>query len=1171
MAALTPSDPHRLGGYWLAGRLGAGGQGVVYDAYGPGGERVAIKVPRADSPESRRRLGKEADAARRVAAFCTARVVEVDLGVPYIVSEFVPGRTLREVVAEAGPYEGEGLHRLAVGVATALAAIHRAGVVHRDLKPDNIILGPDGPRVIDFGVAREDGPTTTGPVMGTPTYMAPELFTGRGAGTAADLWSWGLVVLFAARGVDAIETGDPVAVVSEVLGFRADVEGLPEPLGPLVAAALAQEPGRRPRARAVLLALLGLPDESDPGEGDTGEGDTDGGDAGGGDADAPLARGGALAATLGGPAAEPGLGAVAEELYGELSERERAAAPEVFLRMADGESVREVTRAELPEEEAVDGLLALFTASGLVSVPGEGTYALARPGLVQAWPRLREWVADNRDGLPVQRRLAEAARFWDDHGRKPADLLHGSHLDRTLRWAAAERRDLTLVRLEREFLDAATARSRRQVRLRAMLAGAMAVLLVLALGGLALAEYRRTEVAAQRDAATARALALRAAGLRVNDPKLAVLLSVAAYRLDPGIPETRAALIDSRSQRFTDTFTDPDAASDVVYATSRDGRLLVAVQNGQARLWDVRAHRQLRQFTGVGAAGRAAVTADGKILALQDDRAVRLLDLASGRPIGGAFATGLEATDPGELAFEAGERLLAVPDADGGRRWWTVKDRKALRADLSAVDDQGARGVVTPRRGRVELWDLRANRRIDLPGLPRTRGVETVEISKDGRSLAYAEEASKGEERWLKVRDVESGATRRSVFPGEVARALTFGFGDELIAHWDLLGDIMVQRRSDNQQILRMETSADLQSVRLDPGDRAIRLVMSGGVIHTVSLATLLDKPVVGGDSLGTAEFAPGGRLLATFARGEVRLWDVARARPVGVPIAWGDPTLQGKLAFDPTGRRLAVGTDDGVMLIDTGTGTGLTSFRPANPKASSVDGLEFSPDGRTLAIATGGIDGALPLELRDLRTGASLATDVESGGVTAWRPDGRVLMTATALIDPLKGTRLARPRMLGTSLQVYAFSPDGRYLAVWTTGRLVLWDARLTARIDDLPVPPGFEATGLAWSRDGTMLAAYGFGDQIRLWDIRTRQALGTVFDGMTEYGFMEGAAIAFAEDGRTLLSATPEGVLRTHPLDPVRLARAACQAAGRPLTSQEWSHYLPEAEPFRVCADAG
>ncbi|WP_433445551.1 serine/threonine-protein kinase [Nonomuraea sp. CA-141351] len=190
---------HRLGGYWLAGRLGAGGQGVAYEAYGPAGERVAVKAPRFDSAETRARLVREA-AARRVASFCTARVIDVQTGVPapYIVSEFVPGPNLRQVVAESGPYEGDRLYRLAAAVATALTAIHQVGIVHRDLKPDNIILGPDGPRVIDFGVVCEVGPTTSGPAMGTPGYMSPEVLAGRGATEAADLWAWGMVVLFAA-------------------------------------------------------------------------------------------------------------------------------------------------------------------------------------------------------------------------------------------------------------------------------------------------------------------------------------------------------------------------------------------------------------------------------------------------------------------------------------------------------------------------------------------------------------------------------------------------------------------------------------------------------------------------------------------------------------------------------------------------------------------------------------------------------------------------------------------------------------------------------------------------------------------------------------------------------------------------------------------------------------
>ncbi|WP_214410994.1 serine/threonine-protein kinase [Sphaerisporangium fuscum] len=193
MDALTPSDPSRLGRYWLAGRLGAGGQGVVYEAYDETGARFAVKVPRLDDPVSRSRLAKEASAAQRVTSFCTARIIEVAAEVPqpYIVSEYVPGPNLRRVVRENGPYDGDALRRLAIGAATALTAIHQAGVVHRDFKPDNIILGPDGPRVIDFGVARQVGPITTGPIMGTPAYMAPEVLAGRGATAAADVWACG--------------------------------------------------------------------------------------------------------------------------------------------------------------------------------------------------------------------------------------------------------------------------------------------------------------------------------------------------------------------------------------------------------------------------------------------------------------------------------------------------------------------------------------------------------------------------------------------------------------------------------------------------------------------------------------------------------------------------------------------------------------------------------------------------------------------------------------------------------------------------------------------------------------------------------------------------------------------------------------------------------------------
>ncbi|MFI6294385.1 protein kinase [Nonomuraea sp. NPDC050790] len=1176
MAALTPSDPHRLGGYWLAGRLGAGGQGVVYDAYGPDGERVAIKVPRADSAESRRRLAKEADAARRVAAFCTARVVEVDLGVPYVVSEFVPGRTLREVVGRDGPYRGEALHRLAVGVATALTAIHRAGVVHRDLKPDNIIMGPDGPRVIDFGVAREAGPTTTGPVMGTPNYMAPEVFTGRGAGAAADLWSWGLVVLFAARGADAVEAGEPVAVLTEVLGFRPDVDGLAEPLGPLVAAALAQEPGGRPEARAVLLALLGLPDltDSDPTDADPT------------DADAALARGGALAATLGGADDEPGLGAVAEELYGELSERERAAAPEVFLRLTDGENLREVTRAELPDEEAVDGLLTLFTASGLLSAPGADTYSLASPGLVQAWPRLRAWLADNRDGLPVQRRLAEAARFWDGHGRKPADLLQGSHLDRTLRWAAAERKDLTLVRLEREFLDAATARSRRQVRLRAMLAGAMAVLLVLALGGLALAEFRRAEAETERRAATARAWALRAADLRDTDPKLAMLLSVAAWRLAPEVPDTRAALNDALSEPLGDAFTCPGTLPDAASALGGEGNLLVVAQGGDAVVCDLRAGRVTARLTGAGGRDGIALSPDGRLLAARDGGRLRLWDVARGTPTGPDLDAGPLPDGPGKLAFDP-SGLLAVPTDDAGLpqgavpsngafTWWDPVTRRPLRPRLDVVSADRRHGLAYSK-GRAELWDLARGRRLPAPWLPAGRHIRSAAFTADGRGLLLTHRLPDLGGIGLKAVRVPSGQPLTADGLGPAQGQITLFDDDRFAALWDARV-LTVVRLSDRELMTQRYLTVPIADLRFDPGARALRLLGDGGEVFTLDAATLTAPAVLPGDTEGAAAFDARGRRLAVLAGEAVRIWDVAARRPAGGPVPvppGGNGGQQPVLAFDRDGGRIAAARGKRAVVADAGTGAVL--LRLALKEAAW--GLVFSPDGRTLAVT-----GESTVDLWDLASRTVRRVRAEPGGVAGvYRPDGRLLVAGSSLIDPVAGRVLAKPA--GAAQSPIAFSPRGDLASgVDAATQLRLWDGALTrtegaafirewrtrvfgvgggpvAQEED-PVP--MTAT---WSPDGTTIATQESGGLIRLWDVRGRRPAGIVHNSGRP-GPESAGAVAFAADGHTLYSAGADGVLRSHPLDAERVARAVCARAGRALTSQEWRLHLAGVEPFAVCA---
>ncbi|MEU8801875.1 serine/threonine-protein kinase [Spirillospora sp. NPDC048819] len=264
-ASLEPGDPEQMGEYALTGRLGEGGQGVVYAGRGPDGGEVAVKLLRthaARDPKARERLVRELGFAERVAEFCTARVLEADIhgDQPYIVSEFVSGPSLYELVRDEGPRTGAALQRLAIGTATALAAIHQAGVVHRDFKPPNVLMGEDGPRVIDFGIAKAlDGASTmTSQIVGTPAYMAPEQVGGQEPGTWTDMFAWGVTILFAATGRSPFGDDTVPAVMHRILHADPDTSSLPEPLAGLVTACLAKEPARRPTAPHVLLALLGL-------------------------------------------------------------------------------------------------------------------------------------------------------------------------------------------------------------------------------------------------------------------------------------------------------------------------------------------------------------------------------------------------------------------------------------------------------------------------------------------------------------------------------------------------------------------------------------------------------------------------------------------------------------------------------------------------------------------------------------------------------------------------------------------------------------------------------------------------------------------------------------------------------------------------------------------------
>ncbi|MFI6082124.1 protein kinase [Streptomyces sp. NPDC051217] len=280
MMRLRREDPRVVGSFRLHRRLGQGGMGVVYLGSDRRGQRVALKVIRpdlAEDQEFRSRFAREVSAARRIRGGCTARLVAADLDAdrPWFATQYVPGPSLHDKVAEDGPLSAAEVASVGAALSEGLLAVHEAGVVHRDLKPSNILLSPKGPRIIDFGIAWATGASTlthVGTAVGSPGFLAPEQVRGAAVTPSTDVFALGATLAYAATADSPFGHGSSEVMLYRVVHEEAQLYGVPDALAPLVRACLAKDPEERPTTLQLSMRLKeiaareaqGLPDSRPP-------------------------------------------------------------------------------------------------------------------------------------------------------------------------------------------------------------------------------------------------------------------------------------------------------------------------------------------------------------------------------------------------------------------------------------------------------------------------------------------------------------------------------------------------------------------------------------------------------------------------------------------------------------------------------------------------------------------------------------------------------------------------------------------------------------------------------------------------------------------------------------------------------------------------------------------
>ncbi|MGW0771559.1 protein kinase domain-containing protein [Streptomyces sp. NPDC002676] len=1113
------------------------------------------------SPRRSRRHGRSPPSAQPASSTCaslrrTARAPRVS----YIVTEYIPGPTLAAHVRRHGPLGPDAVLRLAIGAATALAAIHSAGVVHRDLKPGNVLLGPDGPRIIDFGIARapDMSLTATGAFMGTLGYMAPEVLSGKRATTASDIFAWGALVLFAASGNEPFRGAHIGEVAHRTATVHPDLGAVPARIRALIAAALAKDPGIRPTARELLTSLVGGPSEA-------------------ADPRRALLAAGARRATA--PDHEPApvetvasLGDRAETAFSSLPPASQLAAHELLLRLTlpgdavDGsqDSVRTASHDELyagrpdSERRAIEAAVVTLARAAILEVaPEDGSVRPVSAALVPAWRRLRDAVDADRARLLVHRSLGRATLQWQAHGERLDDLPQGTALRTYLDWLAAVPFHLRPSPLEIRFLDAARAASARATRRRRQLLTATTVLTVLALlaGTLAWFQSRESarrgaEAKLRRDQATSRSVAQAADSLRGTSPDTALLLSLAAWRI-ARTPEARASMSAAATQQETSTIAvhPPISSPDNGEALLDDGHTFMTYTENKITFWDLTRGQQGAAKPRLTVAGTPVnlptpplVSSDGRLLLKEGKPGTyQLVSTRDGKPFGKpvphqAGFRPEQLSNQGHVLFDENNPPTDAPIAhrffspDTGTVSWSTEKGSSLVLSpdgthfASCVYDTAGHGD-----GSLKVWAIRPGNatprfvfssaatrasRYDDAGVRCGGGIS---FSGDGSRLGMEDGESffvwsTADGRLQGSAQIDTlSETNPSVYLSDGGHYALASSQEHPITVWSLDGSsVPLFRLADRSGTNHVGNNGIVQSSLDEQTKTVTYLTNSAQLVHRLDLTAALSDGGQGPSVQGAGLSADG--RTGVYRKGTdapvQHIFDVRTGRETGTSL----PQRPGP--GQAVGTRVSALSPDGSIIA-------FTDFRPTGSDLNlSVSVWDLRVHKEILRAPVR--EGRTVFNITISRDGRYLAFDNDYAGV----PSGE-----GGAIDIWDiHTRKRVHRYAQGQSGFGQFSQDSRRW-VTTEGDVLDLTTQTSRRADF-----GEDAEDMAFSPDGKLLAVVHASGWVDLWDSGVRHSLARMPSSTVRGGTRSGASVSdavFSSDGSLLAAAVDTDTVQLWDVD--------------------------------------